>query len=218
MFSLFTKEELTECNDIENMDCELLAFQFTAKSNLGWISWKEREASLFRLLERIFNAQSCCMNFTNRYNEIIIEFSAPSSQIERYLETIYNRVSKYVRQGQLACEIDKVHGVLKDCVLAKLVSVPGKRVDGKSSLESIEDRVLALTSIDYTRKREIVALTTQIDFLRDKAQAALDIFEEEYDQKLHDKCISKFQNIEKRIIEIVDQDLKILRSDVNSNE
>ena len=102
--------------------------------------------------------------------------------------------------------------------MAKLVSVPGKRVDGKSSLESIEDRVLALTSIDYTRKREIVALTTQFDFLRDKAQAALDIFEEEYDQKLHDKCISKFQNIEKRIIEIVDQDLKILRSDVNSNE
>jgi hypothetical protein len=98
MFSLFTKEELTECNDIENMDCELLAFQFTAKSNLGWISWKEREASLFRLLERIFNAQSCCMNFTNRYNEIIIEFSAPASQIERYLENymLVNHIPSFV--------------------------------------------------------------------------------------------------------------------------
>ena len=86
---------------------------------------------------------------------------------------------------------------------------------GKSSLETIEDRILALTSIDYTRKREIVALNTQMAFLSEKTQYAIDKFQENYQRKLNEKCISKFENIEKRLLEIVDQDLQVIRSDIN---
>lgn len=204
----FKKEELTEC-PVEDLECELLVFQFTAKSSLGWIAWKEREASLFRLFERIFNAQSCFLTFTSKYNEFVLGFSAPANQIER--------VSNYLRQGQLGLEIDKIHGVLKDVVLSKLESITGKNLEGKSSLQSIEDRVLVLTAVDYQRKREIVALSTQFDFLKDKAQGALDAFKEDYDKKLYEKCISKFENIEKRILEIVDEDLKVLRADINES-
>jgi hypothetical protein len=202
------KEDIQEASDSSEEVRELLVYNLKAKSSLGWIVWKEKEASLIRLLERIFMAVKVHLEFTKEYNEFMIQVLAPSNQAKR--------ISTYIKGGQLQDEIDKIHGAYKDVVLSFGIT-PGESGEfkGKSCQDVIQERVKALTDIDFTRKREINALDTQFEALRDHADGAMSDFEERYQKKLETMCLSKFDRMEKQILEIVDKDLKILRSDIN---
>lgn len=202
------KEDIQEASDSSEEVRELLLFRIKAKSSLGWIVWKEKEASLIRLFERVFLAVKLNLVFTMEYNVFMIEFLAPSTQL--------TRISKYVKGGQLQMEIDKIHGVFKDVLLSLIApTAPCENFKGKSSNDVIQERVNNLIDIDYTRKREINALTAQFEALRDRVEGALSDFEEGYQKKLKETCFDTFDLIEKRLLEIMDQDLQVLRRDIN---
>lgn len=148
------------------------------------------------------------LEFTNEYNVFIIQVLAPSNQIDR--------ISTYIKGKQLQDEIDRIHGAYNDVVLSFNIStLDASDFNGKNTLDVLNERIKALIEIDFTRKREINALDTQFEALKEHVEGSLADFECRYETLLKIKCLDKFDAMEKRIIQVVDADLKILRGDIN---
>lgn len=100
---------LTESKEAEpGSDTTTMHFLITTK--LGWIPWKEREASLFSLFERGFAATRCELKFSDMLNELAMEVEIPNTQIVR-LDLSQAKFEKYFIGKALATEIDKLHGI-----------------------------------------------------------------------------------------------------------
>lgn len=78
-------------------EADMTTFQFVAKSRLGWVAWKETEASLYRLFELAFDASYVELRLTDSLSEFAIEIEIPTAQAPRF--------SKLFRGKLLAAEI-----------------------------------------------------------------------------------------------------------------
>ncbi|KAJ3391030.1 hypothetical protein HDU92_000187 [Lobulomyces angularis] len=59
---------------------ETTTMHFLCKSKLGWIAWREKEASLFSLFERAFSASRCELKFGESMDEFGLEIEIPNNQ------------------------------------------------------------------------------------------------------------------------------------------
>ena len=66
--------------DKENVKEESVWYNARIKTNIGWIPWKDREASLFRLLERCFYARKMELHLLDSLQDFKIDIEVPASQ------------------------------------------------------------------------------------------------------------------------------------------
>ena len=108
MFSFFGPDKKRELNQLrpiesteiftindpeENQESNngLMGFQLRVKSKLGWITWKDKEPSLFRLFETIFDAKEMELKFSNSLDEHVLYVEIPLNQVSRFNKFIYTK-------------------------------------------------------------------------------------------------------------------------------
>jgi hypothetical protein len=84
------KSKANPLADIEP-DVEFMKLRLDISTRLGWITWKETEASLFRLLETCFGASSCSIELTDALNRIILTLEIPSEHFPRFKKAFKSR-------------------------------------------------------------------------------------------------------------------------------
>ncbi|KAJ3305115.1 hypothetical protein HDV03_002042 [Kappamyces sp. JEL0829] len=132
--------------------------QFLCKTFISWQIWKETEPELFWLLERTFKAWKCEIKFTGDEHAYLIEIELPMDQVPR-LDT-------GIKDGSLAAEIDKIHGLdpvlhrgAKDAKISKFqVSLAPARpanLETRKTVESLEQRLLEVERNERTRSIDL---------------------------------------------------------------
>ena len=114
MFSFFNSTSSIQCedlvppkaSDLDNLTSDLTVVQIIARTKLGWISWKERESSLCRLFERLFDCGNCCIKFTDTLETVIIELEVSMPQLKR--------LSRLYKSKALATEIGNCDDLCRD--------------------------------------------------------------------------------------------------------
>jgi hypothetical protein len=65
-------------------DVEYLKLRLDVSTRLGWIAWKETEASLYKLMEITFGASNCSVEFTDSLNRVLLDLEIPSQHFQRF--------------------------------------------------------------------------------------------------------------------------------------
>ncbi|KAI8901182.1 hypothetical protein BC833DRAFT_174635 [Globomyces pollinis-pini] len=132
--------------------------QFLAKTYISWQIWKETEPELFWLLERTFKVWKCEVKFTGDEHSYLIELEMPLDQIAR--------IEGGIKDGSLAIEIDKIHGIdpilhrgKKDVKLSKFqISLAPARpinIESRKTIEALEKRLVELEGSERTRSIDL---------------------------------------------------------------
>ncbi|KAJ3275901.1 hypothetical protein HDV01_006767 [Terramyces sp. JEL0728] len=160
--------------------------QFLAKTYISWQIWKETEPELFWLFERTFK----------------IELEMPLDQI--------GRLDTGIKDGSLAIEIDKIHGIdpvlhrgKKDVKISKfqvsLAPAQPANIESKKSIEALEKRLLKVEINE--RSRSIDLSVVMRDFLGYSVMMMKKF--EELDKKVDEGLVSlsaKCDKMEKTVL------------------
>ncbi|KAI8906681.1 hypothetical protein EDD86DRAFT_192698, partial [Gorgonomyces haynaldii] len=140
-------------------DTDTSTMHFAIKSKLGWIAWKEREASLYSLFERAFAATRCELKFSDMLDEYAMEVEIPNQMVDKF--------TKYFNGKALALEIDKLHGLepvlgkwkdVKLSGLKKTLGTTSSHQTIRSSIDALQQRFLNLENVNGGRNKEVEAL------------------------------------------------------------
>jgi hypothetical protein len=69
-------------------EVEYLKLRLEVSTRLGWISWKETESSLYKLLETTFGAANCSVEFTDSLNRVLLDLEIPSQYFQRFKKAL----------------------------------------------------------------------------------------------------------------------------------
>ncbi|EGF84076.1 hypothetical protein BATDEDRAFT_85450 [Batrachochytrium dendrobatidis JAM81] len=163
--------------------------QFLAKTKLSWQIWKETEPELFWLFERTFRAWRCTVKFTGEECLYLVEVELPQDQA--------NRVEKAIKDGTLAIEMDKIHGIdpilhkgKKDVKLFKfqvsLAPAQPVNVESRKTIESLEKRLLELELNERARSIDLRVIMRDLQFFQLEMHKTM----EELQKKVDDGLVS----------------------------
>ncbi|KAJ3075220.1 hypothetical protein HDU99_001564 [Rhizoclosmatium hyalinum] len=135
-------------------------------TKLGWMTWKDRESSLFALFERVFGCTRAELKFGEAMDTIGVDVEVPTAQVAS--------LEKELRKKYLLAEIDKIHGVspsvrAPDARLLRTSKSLGSGVlegNTKSSIVSLQDRIKALHKCHESRRKEVDAILAQWDSMK----------------------------------------------------
>ncbi|KAJ3135384.1 hypothetical protein HK100_002785 [Physocladia obscura] len=138
------------------------------QSKLGWMAWKDREASLYALFERVFACVRAEITFCERLDTFGVDLEVPSAHVPL--------LEKEIRRKFLLAEIDKIHGLspslrAPDTKFLRTTTSLGSTVCSgtePASLVSLQSRVLKLTESSLGRRRELDAMMELWNALRMK--------------------------------------------------
>ncbi|KAI9090016.1 hypothetical protein DFS34DRAFT_597814 [Phlyctochytrium arcticum] len=193
---------------------ETSCMHFLVRSKLGWIVWKEMEASLYAMFERAFAATRCEMKFSDSMEEFGFEVELPNEQVEKF--------TKIFKSRSLELEIDRLHGLdplltkFKDAKLQNLKKTLGttlKDTDVRSSLEVLHTRFRALEAVGLNRDKEINAIQEQFNYMQTTMNQRFESVQKRFQTKMEDAVWKKMQNVEKDIRASVQEDLAVLNLD-----
>ncbi|KAJ3031726.1 UNVERIFIED_CONTAM: hypothetical protein HDU68_000661 [Siphonaria sp. JEL0065] len=130
-------------------------------SKLGWMTWKDREASLFGIFERAFGCVKAEIKFTDALDQFGVDFEVPNDQVAS--------LEKELSKKFILAEIDKIHGLspatrTPDTRLLRITKSLGNTVctgGTRSSIASLQQRVNNLSMCSKARRREADAIMEQ---------------------------------------------------------
>ncbi|KAJ3274987.1 hypothetical protein HDV01_001493 [Terramyces sp. JEL0728] len=152
-------------------------FNFEIYTKLGWIAWKEREASL------------------------------------------YEKFNKQFKGKTLTAEIDKIHGIepaicsWTDCKFGNLKKTHGStlaQTNEKSSAENIRNRLEGLENCSSGRQREVDAIKEMYTNITKDITKKFNDLCHRIDMKVYEKCGSKFDVMESKIMKLLHEELTLL--------
>ncbi|KAJ3171880.1 hypothetical protein HDU87_008198 [Geranomyces variabilis] len=184
---------------------------FVARSKLGWIAWKEMEATLYSIFERSFGATRCEMKFSDSLEDFGFEVEVPNTEVEKF--------KKFFKGKALAQEIDMLHGIdplttsRRDAKLVNMKKTLGstlQETDVRSSIEVLTKRFKALEQVGVNRDREVSAIQDQFAFMQTTMLKRFDDTGARFQAKMEDAVWKKMGAVEKEIRDSVQQDLAVL--------
>ncbi|KAJ3015983.1 hypothetical protein HKX48_004282 [Thoreauomyces humboldtii] len=201
---------LTESLEAE-VGCETSCMHFMVKSKLGWIAWKEMEATLYSIFERGFGATRCEMKFSDSLEDFGFEVEVPNGEVEKF--------HKFFKGRALAQEIDMLHGIdpittsRRDAKLTNCKKTMGSTLqesDVRSSIEVLLRRFQALEEVGVKRDKEVSAIDNSFTYLQQTMLKRFDDCNARFHSKMEDAVWKKMQTVEKEIRESVQEDLAVL--------
>nr|KAJ3420991.1 hypothetical protein HK105_004762 [Polyrhizophydium stewartii] len=188
---------------------ETTTMHFAITTKLGWIAWKEKEASLFSLFERAFGATRCELKFSDFLDQMAMEVEIPNTEIDKF--------TKYFTRDTLAAEIDKIHGIepalrhFRDIERTQEVAW-NHTYDVKSSLEALSTRIGFLESCGTAREKEVGAIVEMAATLMRDMSIKFDTLTQRLDEKVYAQCESKLEIVENGIIDVIRNELSFIKS------
>ncbi|TPX32830.1 hypothetical protein SmJEL517_g04160 [Synchytrium microbalum] len=180
------------------------AFHFVCKSKLGFVQWKDSEASLYGYFERTFKATTCTLKLTE--------------SLEQYCLEIEVAFEKIFKKG-LAQEIDRIHGIptiskWKDVrLMSSLGKAPGTtdpKSTGHSSMDLLVQRLGALRQCGLQRQREIDGVLTQWEALKTEIYRRLGAIDEHYYKKCVEEIVARLELVQNEVLDAVKRDLGMI--------
>ncbi|KAJ3076395.1 hypothetical protein HDU98_003650 [Podochytrium sp. JEL0797] len=152
-------------------------------SKLGWMVWKDGEASLCSLFERAFGCLRVEVKFTQDLDQFGLDLELPNTQVAHLEKQLYKK--------HLLAEIDKIHGLSPsfrnpDCRVLRTTKSLGSGVcrdHTKSSVESLQSRIDSLQNCSKGRRREVDAIVEQWNAMQDNMNAKAARMEAKIDAK-----------------------------------
>ncbi|KAJ3027176.1 hypothetical protein HK097_006219, partial [Rhizophlyctis rosea] len=188
---------------------------FRVRSKLGWIAWREREASLYALFERGFAAVRCEMKWSESLEEFGFEVEVPNVQVEK--------LQKYFKSKNLTEEIDKIHGIdpismnRRDAKLLDIKKTSGSTYTDtniRSSLQTLQSRFDSLTTVSANRDREVRAIADHFATLEKDMIGRFESLEKRIGEKIWESVGSKLGRVEEGVLEVVREELRFLDVEV----
>ncbi|KAI8816155.1 uncharacterized protein EV422DRAFT_572049 [Fimicolochytrium jonesii] len=201
---------LTESKEAE-VGTQTSCMHFLVKSKLGWIAWKEMEATLYSIFERGFGATRCQMKFAELSEDFGFEVEVPNSEVEKF--------QKFFKGRALAQEIDMLHGIdpvvnsRRDAKLTNLKKTMGSTLqesDVRSSIETVLHRFAALEAVGAARTKEVAAIQSQFSDLQSNMLKKFDDTLRRFQEKSENAVWRRMREVEREIRESVAEDLAIL--------
>ncbi|KAJ3257875.1 hypothetical protein HK103_004166 [Boothiomyces macroporosus] len=193
-------------------------FNFEIYTKLGWIAWKEREASLYVIFERAFGATRCELKISDSLDVFAMEIEIPNDQIEKF--------TKLFKGKTLTAEIDKIHGIepsicsWTDCRFGNLRKTHGSTLahtngnirltKEKSSAENIRKRLEGLENVSISRQKEVDAMKEMYINITKDISKKFDDLCHKIDMKVYNSCGSKFDSMESKIMKLLHEELTLL--------
>ncbi|KAI8917346.1 hypothetical protein BC831DRAFT_485385 [Entophlyctis helioformis] len=192
---------------------DMTTMHFSITTRLGWIQWKETECSLYSIFERAFAASRCELKFSDSMDQMAMEVEIPNSQVDKF--------TKYFNRDILAAEIDKLHGLepvltrYRDAKLSGLKKTLGSvsaNVNEPSSVEALLKRIESLEQCGTVRDKEITGIIELATQLTHDMTARFDSVVERIDARIFEKCGSKIETIEEKLLMCIRDDLGFIKN------
>lgn len=144
-------------------------------------------------------------------NEFAMEVEIPNTQVDKF--------TKFFNGKVLAMEIDKLHGIepalsrwhdVKLTGLIKTMGLSSSCVQSKSSVEALKKRIDFLESCGANRQKELAAISELARAMSNEVSERFNMLIHRIDVKVYEKCGSKFDYIENKIISTVRQELSFI--------
>ncbi|KAI9011390.1 hypothetical protein BC832DRAFT_590617 [Gaertneriomyces semiglobifer] len=156
------------------------------KSNVSWQVWKETEPELFWFFERHFRAWKCSIRLTGDQNVYLVELELPFSQV--------GKIEKAMKDGLLAMELDKMHGLdpalnkRKDVKITKcqvtLAPAQPQNVEVKGTIEHLEQRLLELELHERGRSIDLRVVMERLQGFQLDMTKRLEVMEKKTDETI----------------------------------
>ncbi|KAI9344935.1 hypothetical protein BDR26DRAFT_856966 [Obelidium mucronatum] len=172
---------------------DLKLVSFIAKTGFAWQVWKETQPDLFWFFEKNFQASKFNLKLTGEEKCFIVEVECPNDSIGRF--------EKSFKDGTLATEIDKIHGMdpafsygKKDAKLSRFSVTMGEarpQNAADKTIEALEQQIVQLELLERTRSIDLKMVmeglfSFQVEY--QKKFEALDKKVEEMASRLDSKC------------------------------
>ncbi|KAJ1538722.1 hypothetical protein HK405_013546 [Cladochytrium tenue] len=144
---------------------ELRLVSFLARSSMAWQVWKETEPELHLFLEQQFDASCFEARPTGDERVFTVEFETPAAVVGKF--------ERAFRDGPLAVEIDKIHGVdpavgRKDVRLSNLtITAAAPQPRSHLTRHTLEELEAQLVRVEQLERARAVDLRYAMDRLRD---------------------------------------------------
>ncbi|RKO86460.1 hypothetical protein BDK51DRAFT_25770 [Blyttiomyces helicus] len=191
---------------------ETSCMHFLVKSKLGWIAWKEREASLYALFERSFGATRCDMKLSETFDELALEVEVPNDQVEKF--------QKFFRSKALLAEIGKVISWIREGRGGEIsfTGLSQWSLNGGTSIEALPARFGALSSVNQSRRREIAGMADQLRSLQASMLARFERTQEGIDKRIQMAVGAKCEVIERDLRAVLEEELAFLGVEIKEKE
>ncbi|KAI8612722.1 hypothetical protein BC830DRAFT_1231006 [Chytriomyces sp. MP71] len=172
---------------------EIKQVSILAKTGFAWQVWKETQPDLNWFFERNFQVSKLTLRLTGEEKHFIMELDMPNDAV--------GRLEKSFKDGSLAKEIDKVHGMdpafsygKSDAKLTRFCVTmgPARPLPAtEMTIEALEQQILQLESLERTRSIDLKTVMEnlqafQVDFT--KKMEFLDKKVDEMTAKVDVKC------------------------------
>ncbi|RKO86086.1 hypothetical protein BDK51DRAFT_34934 [Blyttiomyces helicus] len=128
------------------------------KSQISWQIWKETEPEVFWYFERAFRAWKCCVRLTGDEKVFLVEAEISNANVGKF--------EKAIKDGSLAIEIDKIHGIdpalshgKKDVKINKfqITLAPARpmNLSARNTIEKLEEQLLELEMNERARSIDL---------------------------------------------------------------
>lgn len=207
--AISTTRTTLENTDLPGENTICLNFEITTK--LGWIAWKDREASLYSLFERGFGATRCELKISDSLDHFAMEIEIPADQ--------YDKFNKSCKGKALGKEIDKLHKIepslcpWQDCKIFNIKKSGGSThvdVISKSSVEVLNTRIENLEKCSTQRVKEVSAIRDLYLSIAEEMDKKLENLRKEVDLKVYQRCGVKFDAAEYQIMKVIRDELSFL--------
>ncbi|KAJ3026351.1 UNVERIFIED_CONTAM: hypothetical protein HDU68_005796 [Siphonaria sp. JEL0065] len=136
---------------------ELKLISFLAKTQFAWQVWKETQPDLFWFFEKNFQATKLNLKLTGEEKSFIVEVECPNDSIARF--------EKGFKDGTIATEIDKIHGMdpalsygKNDAKLSRFSVTMGEtrpQNAADKTIEALEQQIVQLELLERTRSIDL---------------------------------------------------------------
>ncbi|KAI8854524.1 hypothetical protein BC829DRAFT_380140, partial [Chytridium lagenaria] len=177
------------------------------QSRLGWMCWKDREATLFSLFERGFAATKACIKFNDTLDQFGVEVEVPNEQVAN--------LERQLRGKSLLQEIGRIHGLspalrVSDARVLKVTKTLGTTIKSqstKSSIESLQNRLKALEGCGGQRVKEVQGMCELWNALQMQVNGRFKVLEEKLTSKPE-----RLGRIEGDIVDMLNEELKSIQA------
>ncbi|KAJ3095007.1 hypothetical protein HDU97_007354 [Phlyctochytrium planicorne] len=166
---------------------------FLVRSTLTWQVWKETQPDLHWFFERNFGAFTIDLLQTGEEKAYIVELEMSSDNI--------GKLEKAFKDGSLAVEIDKIHGMdplthgKKDAKLSRLSIVMGparpQNTTSRKTIEALEEQILKLEQLERTRSIDLKGVMEGLQAFQLEVQKRMENLERKFEEttsKIDSKC------------------------------
>ncbi|KAI8817168.1 uncharacterized protein EV422DRAFT_551520 [Fimicolochytrium jonesii] len=159
---------------------------FVCRSTLPWQTWKETEPEFWWFFERHFKATTVSIKLTSDEKMFLASMDVPNDSV--------GKLERGIKDGVLAMEIDKIHGIdpalsgRRDVKISKfqvsLAPAQPQNLKVKGTIQDLEQRLLELELKERARSIDLRVIMDRLQVFQVDVYKRLEAMDKKVDETL----------------------------------